>query len=73
MSNDKRIVEVLKEDGWQKVSGLIDIKKDDIFKMSELDGTSIEYQGRKIFKAKSDGFINQSNQQPMVEMEAYLT
>ena len=57
----------------QSVSCLfVGIKKDDIFKMSEPDGTPIEFQGRKIFKAKSDGFINQSNQQPLVEMEAYL-
>ncbi len=69
---EKRIVEVLKENGWQKVSGLIEVKKDDVFRMSNPDGTPVLHEGRKIFKAKSDGFINPSNQQPMVEMEAYL-
>jgi hypothetical protein len=72
MADEKRITEVLKENGWQKVSGLMEIKKDDIFRMSESDGTPVLFEGRKIFKAKSDAFINQSNNQPLVEMEAYL-
>lgn len=72
MPNEKRITEVLKDDGWQKVSGLMEVKKDDIFRMSESDGTPVLVEGRKIFKAKSDAFMNVSNNQPMVEMEAYL-
>lgn len=72
MSNEKRIIEVLKDGGWQKVSGMMEIKKDDVFRMSEPDGTPVLVEGRKIFKAKSDAFMNQSNNQPLVEMEAYL-
>lgn len=69
---EKRIVEVLKEDGWQKVEGLIELKNGDVFRMSESDGTPVLMNGRKILRAKSDAFISPSNNQAMVETEPYL-
>lgn len=69
---EKRIVEVLKESGWEKIDGLINVKKDDVFRMSEEDGKFVvDNDGRKIFKAKSDAFVNQNNV-ATVEFEPYL-
>lgn len=69
---EKRIVEVLKENGWEKIEGLINLKEGDIFRMSESDGTPVLLNGRKIMRAKTDAFISPSNNQAMVETEPYM-
>lgn len=71
MPEEKRIVEVLKDGGWEKLPSLSEIKKGDVFRMSEPDGTPVIVQERKIFKAKADSELNNKGL-TVVEMEVYL-
>lgn len=69
MSNKLRQVLVLEDDGFNEIT-FLELKKGDLFKLNEPDGSPVEYQGNVVFEALGDPYLNK-NGTPEIEMTKY--